>query len=124
MATRDGIKVLNFGLAKAINERPTQSGPDSPPLTMRATEAGLILGTAGYMSPEQTAGKNVDRRADIWAFGVVRTQCGQRRFAQATHVPRELPRRTAPEGAGGKVEPHHRQRLSSRKWLDSDVLAE
>ena len=69
--TPDGVvKVLDFGLAKAI-ERPTQTGPDSPTLTMRATEAGLILGTAGYMSPEQAAGKPVDRRADIWSFGVV-----------------------------------------------------
>ncbi|MBM3756034.1 MAG: hypothetical protein FJW38_18870, partial [Acidobacteria bacterium] len=65
------VKVLDFGLAKAVNERPTQVGPDSPTLTLRATEAGLILGTAGYMSPEQAAGKTLDRRADIWAFGVV-----------------------------------------------------
>ncbi len=65
------VKVLDFGLAKAVNERPTQTGPDSPTLTLRATEAGLILGTAGYMSPEQAAGKTLDRRADIWAFGVV-----------------------------------------------------
>jgi len=65
------VKVLDFGLAKAVNERPVVTGPDSPTLTMRATEAGLILGTAGYMSPEQAAGKTVDRRADIWSFGVV-----------------------------------------------------
>ena len=64
------FKVLDFGLAKAI-ERPSQTGPDSPTLTMRATEAGLILGTASYMPPEQAAGKPVDRRADIWSFGVV-----------------------------------------------------
>ena len=65
------VKVLDFGLAKAVNERPVVTGPDSPTLTLRATEAGLILGTAGYMSPEQAAGKTVDRRADIWSFGVV-----------------------------------------------------
>ncbi len=64
------VKVLDFGLAKSV-ERTTGSGADSPTLTMRATEAGLILGTAGYMSPEQAAGKPVDRRADIWSFGVV-----------------------------------------------------
>jgi len=69
--TRDGVvKVLDFGLAKAV-ERNSTSSADSPTLTMRATEAGLILGTAGYMSPEQAAGKPVDRRADIWSFGVV-----------------------------------------------------
>ena len=64
------VKVLDFGLAKAV-ERSVVSGADSPTLTMRATEAGLILGTAGYRSPEQAAGKAVDRRADIWSFGVV-----------------------------------------------------
>jgi len=64
------VKVLDFGLAKGVDPSPPP-GPDSPTLTMRATEAGLILGTAGYMSPEQAAGKPVDRRADIWAFGVV-----------------------------------------------------
>ena len=71
LVTPDGVvKVLDFGLAKAI-ERPTEISPNSPTLSMRATEAGLILGTAGYMSPEQAAGKPVDRRADIWSFGVV-----------------------------------------------------
>ena len=76
------VKVLDFGLAKAVAERATQSGADSPTLTLRATEAGLILGTAGYMSPEQAAGKNVDRRADIWSFGVVLYELltGQRMF--------------------------------------------
>jgi len=70
--TPEGIvKVLDFGLAKAVNERPAVVGPDSPTLTLRATETGVILGTAGYMSPEQAAGKTVDRRADIWSFGVV-----------------------------------------------------
>ena len=65
------VKVLDFGLAKAVERSSGVSGADSPTLTMRATEVGLILGTAGYMSPEQAAGKAVDRRADIWAFGVV-----------------------------------------------------
>ena len=50
------VKVLDFGLAKAVSERVAVTGPDSPTLTMRATEVGLILGTAGYMSPEQAAG--------------------------------------------------------------------
>ncbi len=66
------VKVLDFGLAKAWE----MEGPDpglslSPTLTARHTAAGLILGTAAYMAPEQAAGIAVDRRADIWAFGVV-----------------------------------------------------
>jgi len=66
------VKLLDFGLAKAIDEGPQQPpSSNSPTLTMRPTEAGLILGTAAYMSPEQARGGNVDKRTDIWAFGVV-----------------------------------------------------
>jgi serine/threonine-protein kinase len=66
------VKVLDFGLAKAMSSEGTPGDPaSSPTLTMRATIAGTILGTAAYMSPEQARGQNVDRRADIWAFGVV-----------------------------------------------------
>src|SRR5262245_24427648 len=66
------VKVLDFGLAKAADEPTAAPNPaNSPTLTMSATRVGVILGTAGYMSPEQAAGKPVDRRADIWAFGVV-----------------------------------------------------
>jgi len=70
----DGVvKVLDFGLAKALDSR--TSGPqdpsNSPTLTARATQIGTILGTAAYMAPEQAKGRSVDRRADIWAFGVV-----------------------------------------------------
>ena len=64
------VKVLDFGLAKALS--PEQSAADistSPTLSIGATRAGVILGTAAYMSPEQAKGKKVDRRADIWAFG-------------------------------------------------------
>jgi eukaryotic-like serine/threonine-protein kinase len=64
------VKVLDFGLAKATGEA-APSSANSPTLTIRATQAGIIMGTAGYMAPEQAAGKPVDRRADIWSFGVV-----------------------------------------------------
>jgi serine/threonine protein kinase len=64
------VKVLDFGLAK-IGGTPAAKAEDSPTLSMAATQAGMILGTAAYMSPEQARGKQVDKRADIWAFGVV-----------------------------------------------------
>jgi eukaryotic-like serine/threonine-protein kinase len=66
------VKVLDFGLAK-VGSRPASGEPaeNSPTISMVATQAGMILGTAAYMSPEQARGKNVDKRADIWAFGVV-----------------------------------------------------
>src|SRR5262245_36474103 len=66
------VKVLDFGLAKAVE--PVDGSGDlanSPTVTFAATQAGVILGTAAYMSPEQVRGKAVDKRADIWAFGAV-----------------------------------------------------
>jgi serine/threonine-protein kinase len=63
------VKVLDFGLAKAMGEE-VEHTSDSPTM-MPGTQVGLILGTAGHMSPEQARGKKVDKRADIWAFGVV-----------------------------------------------------
>ncbi|HWZ85044.1 MAG TPA: protein kinase [Thermoanaerobaculia bacterium] len=66
------VKVLDFGLAKALTG--DRSSPDvthSPTLTAAATQAGVVIGTAAYMSPEQARGKAVDKRADIWAFGAV-----------------------------------------------------
>ncbi len=66
------VKVLDFGLAKLAAEKNDSASPEvSPTLSMTATRAGMILGTAAYMSPEQAKGKTVDKRADIWAFGVV-----------------------------------------------------
>src|ERR1700722_19662495 len=67
------VKVLDFGLAKMTEPNLREGTPDqSPTLTLAAaTRAGMIVGTAAYMSPEQARGKNVDQRADTWAFGVV-----------------------------------------------------
>jgi Tol biopolymer transport system component len=88
--TADGtVKVLDFGLAKALAPAGSSgagvagdAAMNSPTLTARATELGLILGTAAYMAPEQARGKVVDRRADIWSFGVVLTEMltGERAF--------------------------------------------
>jgi serine/threonine protein kinase/Tol biopolymer transport system component len=65
------VKVLDFGLAKALDPVGTASGDPShsPTMTSAGTVAGMILGTAAYMSPEQARGKPVDKRADVWAFG-------------------------------------------------------
>jgi serine/threonine protein kinase len=65
------VKVLDFGLAKMAAPVSAGVSEDSPTLSMAATQAGVILGTAAYMPPEQARGKPVDKRADIWAFGVV-----------------------------------------------------
>jgi len=108
------VKLLDFGLAKAI-EDPVAPGDASasPTLTLGATRAGMILGTAAYMSPEQAVGKSADRRSDIFSFGVVLYEMltGKRAFAgenagetlasvvkdtrSGTSFPRKLPPRFA-----------------------------
>ena len=66
------VKILDFGLAKALEGDVSDSSlSQSPTLTNAATQAGVILGTAAYMSPEQARGENADQRADVWAFGIV-----------------------------------------------------
>jgi serine/threonine protein kinase len=72
LSTDGAVKVLDFGLAKAIEGDSASSDiSTSPTISRMATQAGIILGTAAYMSPEQAKGKTVDRRADIWSFGCV-----------------------------------------------------
>jgi Tol biopolymer transport system component len=81
------VKVLDFGLAKAVDPN-AASGTiaNSPTMTANATAMGMIIGTAAYMSPEQARGRSVDKRADIWAFGVVVYEMltGQAAFAGDT----------------------------------------
>jgi eukaryotic-like serine/threonine-protein kinase len=82
------VKVLDFGLAKAME--PTglsrANAMNFPTISMHATQPGIILGTAAYMSPEQAAGKPIDKRSDLWAFGVVLLEMltGRRRFKGET----------------------------------------
>ncbi len=72
IAQNDAVKILDFGLAKALEgDASSVDISSSPTITRMATQAGIILGTAAYMSPEQAKGKSVDRRTDIWAFGCV-----------------------------------------------------
>ena len=77
------VKVLDFGLAKALDTPPSGDPSESPTLTAAATQMGVIMGTAAYMSPEQARGRTVDRRSDVWAFGVVLFEMlsGRRAFA-------------------------------------------
>jgi eukaryotic-like serine/threonine-protein kinase len=86
ITTAGVVKMLDFGLAAVAQSSEPSDPANSPTLTISPTRAGMILGTAAYMSPEQARGKAVDKRADIWAFGVVLFEMltGQRLFAAET----------------------------------------
>ncbi|NKB86664.1 MAG: protein kinase [Acidobacteria bacterium] len=81
--TPDGTaKVLDFGLAKSVEHEPREGVAESPTIMMTAAQPGMIMGTAPYMAPEQAKGAEVDRRADVWAYGAVMFEmlAGQRLF--------------------------------------------
>src|SRR5277367_4749146 len=83
--SKDGrIKILDFGLAKLMQPQPAPDG--NPPTMSLNTDAGMVMGTAGYMSPEQVRGKAVDHRTDIFAFGAILYEMltGTRAFHRAT----------------------------------------
>ncbi len=118
------VKVLDFGLAKALE--PEQSEADaanSPTRTAQATQPGIILGTAAYMSPEQASGRAADKRSDIWAFGVVLYEMltGQRPFAgeSVSHVLASV-LKTAPDWAVLPAEIPAPVRTLLRRGLEKD----
>jgi eukaryotic-like serine/threonine-protein kinase len=136
------VKVLDFGLAKALD--PTSSSDinvmNSPTLTQRATQLGVILGTAAYMAPEQAKGKQVDRRADIWAFGVVLFEmlAGERAFkgddvsdVLAAVLRQDIDWRALPTDTPAKIrrvlerclerDPRRRLRDIGDVWIDMDA---
>src|SRR6202158_4088660 len=84
------VKILDFGLAKAMEPPGASEGnpENSPTLTIGATQAGAILGTAAYMAPEQAKGKTADKRSDIWSFGVILYEVltGKKLFSGETAV--------------------------------------
>jgi len=71
VTTDDKVKVLDFGLAKVLTDNSDAADLSNSPTMIKGTAAGMILGTAAYMSPEQARGRAVDKRTDLWAFGVV-----------------------------------------------------
>ena len=117
------VKVLDFGLAKALDTTPEGDPSQLPTLTAAATQEGVIMGTAAYMSPEQARGKSVDRRTDIWAFGVVLYEMltGKRAFpgeAMADSVARIIERNPDYDTLPPDVPPSIRQLV--RRCLEKD----
>jgi serine/threonine-protein kinase len=122
--TPDGtVKVLDFGLAKGPVTSDAEQA-QSPTLTYSPTGLGVILGTAGYMSPEQARGKPVDRRADVWAFGCVVFECftGKKTFEGETvsdTIARILEREPAWSDLPAPTPPRVRELL--RRCLEKDL---
>ena len=124
--THDGkIKVLDFGLAKAfVRDASDVNLSQSPTLSMAATQKGVILGTAAYMSPEQASGDTTDKRADIWSFGVVLFEMltGRQTFDGKTvaHVLADV-LRAEPEWNSLPPNLHPRLRLLLERCLEKEA---
>jgi serine/threonine protein kinase len=108
------VKILDFGLAKErVAEESMVADPSlSPTMTWAGSVAGVLLGTAAYMSPEQARGQEVDERSDIWSFGCVLWECltGRRLFGGATasdSIAAIL--HTEPDGPTPATPPHGRR---------------
>ena len=117
------VKVLDFGLAKALDVKPEGDPSQSPTLTAAATQMGVILGTAAYMSPKQARGHAVDARTDIWAFGVVLLEMltGEAPFAGPTvsdSLARILEREPDLRGLPAQTPPQVRRLI--RRCLEKD----
>jgi Tol biopolymer transport system component len=87
MIRHDGsVKVLDFGLAKGVERTGAVSDLTASPTISLGTQAGVILGTAAYMSPEQTRGRALDKRTDVWSFGCILYECltGRQAFGEET----------------------------------------
>jgi serine/threonine protein kinase len=93
------VKVLDFGLAKATEDPALSDPSNSPTLSIAGTQSGMIIGTAAYMSPEQASGRTVDRRANIWSFGVVLPTAGTSSSGPLAGINRDpLPESFSPDG--------------------------
>jgi hypothetical protein len=116
MLTRDGAKVLDFGLAKGQESQAAGVGTDSPTVTQPLTTAGSLVGTLLYMAPEQLEGKGADARSDVWALGAMLYQMvtGARPFTGGSHANVMAAILTAPPRAVSELQPSTPARLV---WL-------